>query len=97
MAPEQVQGEPPSKASDLYALAAIAHEMLTGQHYLDLRGKGDFEIREAIVRGAPSTDLGRVPTGLRAWLARGLSKHAEDRWPDAAGAGAALRNAPKGP
>jgi serine/threonine protein kinase len=35
MAPEQVRGEEPTPAMDIYALGAIFYEMVTGEHYLD--------------------------------------------------------------
>jgi hypothetical protein len=82
MAPEQVKGEPSTQATDLYAAAAIAHELLTGSHYLDLRGKGDLEVREAIVRETPRLASPLAPD-LRVWLERGLAKDPGRRWPSA--------------
>jgi serine/threonine-protein kinase len=90
MSPEQLQGAPPTPASDLYAAAAIAHELLTGRHYIELRGKGDFDVREAIVRGTGRVQPGSVPGPWRAWLERGLAADPGARWPTAAAMRGAL-------
>ncbi len=83
MAPEQVEGASATTATDLYAVAVIAHELLLGRHYVDVRGKGDLEIREAIARTQPKLDGEALPVGLAGWLARGLEKAAKRRWPNA--------------
>lgn len=98
MAPEQVEGDGPSLASDLYALAAIAHEMLVGEHYFELRGKGDFQIREAIVRAPPLAARGeRLSTALHDWLARGLARRPAERWASASRMRLALARAQGAP
>lgn len=80
LSPEQVLGEGPTKASDMYAAAAaIAYELLTGHHYLETRGKSDLDLRQAIARGsfrAPAA----LPQSLATWLERGLAKNPEERW-----------------
>ncbi len=80
LAPEQVEGGLVSASSDLFAFAAIAHELFTGRHYLESRGKGDLELREAIARGGPRADSISIPDPLAAWLARGLEKDPSVRW-----------------
>ncbi|MCA1813493.1 MAG: serine/threonine protein kinase, partial [Halobacteriales archaeon] len=95
MAPEQVEGQAPSVSSDLYAVAAIAHELLAGKHYIETRGKSDFQLMEAILR-APPRPPASVPPRLQAWLMRGLAKRPEERWPSAAAMREGLRSANPG-
>lgn len=92
MAPEQVEGSPPSKASDLFAVAAMAYEMLTGQHHVEVRGKSDLQVRQAIVR-APLRTPRELPAELRRWLEKGLAKTPGQRWGAAEEMRAALARA----
>src|SRR5262245_40461965 len=67
-APEQRFGLPLDGRSDLFALATIAYEMLTGR----LPGR----VYVPVSRRNP-----RLPPALDEVLERGLARHAEDRWP----------------
>ena len=83
VSPEQAQGQPASPASDLYSLAVIGHELLTGQPPFD----GDSLISTAlahVIRPAPPLP-DSVPEPLRTTVMAGLAKKPEDR---PAGAGA---------
>jgi serine/threonine protein kinase len=51
MAPEQLDGTDATPATDVYALAAVAYEMLAGRPAY--RGATPVEIAHAVVRGAP--------------------------------------------
>lgn len=85
MAPEQVLNEPPDARTDIFAVAAMLHEMLAGGHYLGVStaATGDFELRRGIVERPPSLDP-RVPKPIAALLRKGLAKRREERFQDAA-------------
>lgn len=82
MAPEQARGGRASRASDLYALAAVAQEILTGRPHLDARDRGPYEVLKLIVEGhhEPAASLSAP---WRAFLARGLAVDPASRYPDA--------------
>ncbi len=74
-APELFRGEPASRASDFYAFAVLAYEVLVG--HPPFRGS-----LAAVVEGHLDADLPAEPDlspELRAVLRRGLSKRPEDR------------------
>ncbi|HSY25840.1 MAG TPA: serine/threonine-protein kinase [Polyangiaceae bacterium] len=93
MSPEQAQGKPLTPASDIYSLAVILYEVLTGKLPFDAKSAMDFI--QLHVTGAPIPLNQRVagrtfPPLLEAVLARALSKRPEDRFPSAAEFAAAL-------
>jgi serine/threonine-protein kinase len=67
MAPEQMVGLPVGPATDIYALATIAHELLTGARHAadaaDMAGVPD-PAREALARGLSHEMEDRPPTAL---------------------------------
>jgi serine/threonine-protein kinase len=70
MAPEQLRGEDPDPSWDLWALAVIAFEMLTGSHpFASMTLAHDLHTRES------TTDrrFGSLPDGCREFFARGLA------------------------
>ena len=86
MAPEQLAGGEAGPRSDVYALAAVAFEALSGQKARS--GKTPVEVAHEVVSGAPP-DLeqawsGATP-GAAAALARGMAREPGDR-PASAGA-----------
>ena len=81
VSPEQAQGHPATPASDLYSLAVIGHELLTGQPPFD----GDSVITTAlahVIHPAPPLP-DSVPEPLRTTVMAGLAKRPEDRPPSA--------------
>ena len=86
MAPEQLAGGEAGPRSDVYALAAVAFEALSGQKARS--GKTPVEVAHEVVSGAPP-DLERAWTGATpgaaAALARGMAREPGDR-PASAGA-----------
>jgi serine/threonine protein kinase len=97
--PEQLSGRPVDARADVYSLAAVAFEMLTGQ--LPFGGGGDLlAIVTAQMSGATPSARAIHP-GLPEWidavLARGLARNPDDRWPSAAALRTALTRAQASP
>jgi len=85
MAPEQLQGGAVGPAVDIYALAAMAFEMLTGRK--PRRGRTAVEIAHEVVHGPPPDprDTGAdVPAPAAHAIRAGMAKDAADR-PQSAG------------
>ena len=85
MAPEQATGDPNvDHRADLYALGAMAYEMLCGQP--PFTGSNPQAVLAAHVTQAPATVSSirpAVPATLNAIVMRCLEKHAADRWQSA--------------
>lgn len=80
IAPELVRGEPADAASDVYSLAGVLFECLTGSVPYPL--PTDAAVLYAHLHGAPpSADAIRddLPPGLDAVVARGMAKEPEER------------------
>ncbi|ACY47409.1 serine/threonine-protein kinase [Rhodothermus marinus] len=85
LAPEQVLGEAPGPATDLFALGATLFEMLTGTPAFP--GETPGEIFDAVLHHDPIPrlrNLAAVPDDVVALCARLLAKRPEQRYPDAA-------------
>ena len=75
MAPEQAQGQPASPATDRYALAVVAYEILSGRPPFD--GDNPLSLmHQHVTTPAPalSSRVGGLPAGLDAVLSQALSK-----------------------
>jgi serine/threonine-protein kinase len=90
--PEQLSGRPVDARADVYSLAAVIFEMLTGQ--LPFGGDGDLMAMVTAQMSGPVPRVKAVRPELPEWidavLARGLAKNPDDRWPSAADFGAVL-------
>jgi len=88
LAPELVTGQGASASSDIYALGAVGHEMLTGRRPFD----GDTVMATAFaqVNQPPPPLPDTVPVGLRTVIDAALSKVPGDRPASAAAMAAAL-------
>jgi serine/threonine protein kinase len=77
-APEVLQGQPASKASDQFGLGIVLHEMLTGDHPF---GRFDSSVTYAgaIVNGLPA-GLPGAPALLAEIVGKALSKLPQDRF-----------------
>ena len=98
MAPEQARGEPSTPASDRYALACVAFELLTGRRPFE-RDNPTAEASAHATEAPPSPraiDPG-LPVALDTVFARGLAKHPEERHASCAELVAELRRALKPP
>ncbi len=90
--PEQARGDEVTGASDVYALAIVLFEMLTGRRPFE----GDSAAAVALKRlnedaPTPSAIGHPLPPGLEAILMRALSREPGDRFPDAGAFAEALR------
>lgn len=87
MSPEQARGQVVDASSDLYSLAVVAFECLTGQP--PFSGPDTLAVAIAQLEGPPST----LPAGLRHWqrfFDRALAPQPEQRFADAAAMRAGL-------
>ena len=94
MAPEQIRGGVIGPATDLYALAALSYEVLTGR--VPFSGATYHEVLYGhLAREAPTPSSLRQELGARVdgVLLRGLAKTPEERWPSCQAMVAALAEA----
>lgn len=94
IAPEQALGRPATAASDRYALAVAAFELLTGQRPFD-EPTMVANARAHIEREPPAASRRdpRLPAAVDDVLARGMAKRPQDRWPSACELACALADA----
>jgi len=99
MSPEQAQGKPLTPASDIYSLALVLYETLTGQSPFDARDSLEYTLLHV---KAPPTRLNvRVPgmvfpPELEAIVMKALAKQPEDRYASSAEFAAALHKVLEG-
>jgi CheY-like chemotaxis protein/tRNA A-37 threonylcarbamoyl transferase component Bud32 len=86
MSPEQVQGEPIDVRSDLYSLAAVIYEALSGTRVVP--EKANVFVTD-VVNAAPAP-LAAAPEAVQQSLFAALAKRAEDRPADAGAWSASL-------
>lgn len=80
MSPEQLRCEEIKAASDIYSMAVVAHEMITGQRPFDAVSNEDLLERQASVDTALNRKL---PPKVREVLLHGLSFNPLDRYQNA--------------
>jgi serine/threonine-protein kinase len=99
MSPEQAQGKTLTPASDIYSLATILYEMLTGKLPFDARTAMDFIQLHVMAKPIPLNQRvpGRTfPASLEAMIERALAKRPEDRFASAADFATAMQSVLKG-
>lgn len=104
MSPEQARKGPVDRRTDVFSLGAVLFEMLTGQKPREIKNEVDGW-REVVSGGVRSARALRpdIPDEYEALLARAMASDPNDRFPDAAIFGAAVREllrgreAPAGP
>ena len=93
LAPEQAAGERATPASDRYALAVVAYELLTGERPF-ARESPTAEAAAHVSEPVPAvSQRGDLPVELDAVFERALAKQPEDRYATCAEFVAALREA----
>jgi serine/threonine-protein kinase len=92
MAPEQWVSQPVSEATDLFAVAAMLYEMLTGEFAFG--GETAIEIYKAVTSGQPPALTGAdAVESVDRVIRRGLAKKPQDRFPSAQAMREALQGA----
>jgi tetratricopeptide (TPR) repeat protein len=84
MSPEQALGREVTTRSDIYSLAVVLYEAITGRYYLDvdLRNTDDEALMKAIEHSAPRPPVpfsNTIPREISAPLLRALSKDPAER------------------
>ncbi|HEU4331601.1 MAG TPA: serine/threonine-protein kinase [Lapillicoccus sp.] len=93
LSPEQLQGQPAGPSSDIYSLAVVGYELVTGTRPF----QGESVVTTALAHvGQPAPELpDTVPEPLRTTIMAGLAKRPEHR-PESAAAFAEALRLPKG-
>jgi tRNA A-37 threonylcarbamoyl transferase component Bud32 len=93
MAPEQLMGKP-SAASDIYALAVIAYEMVTGRLPFQARLSAQrYQMQQAGVKVKPADLRPDLPAAAQDVILKALAFEPKDRYPRARDFGEALARA----
>ncbi len=85
ISPEQAMGEPATAASDRYALAVVAFELLTGRRPFEAENFA-AQARAHVEDEPPAASAvdRTLPPAVDRVLQRGMAKEPADRWPSAA-------------
>jgi serine/threonine-protein kinase len=84
MSPEQARGtRDVDHRSDLWSLAVLAFECLTGRQPFESTTLGGLVVEICTAAPRVPSSVARVPTGFDAWFARGVSKAPEARFQSA--------------
>jgi serine/threonine protein kinase len=97
MAPERFEDRPTTAAVDVYSLAAVLYEMLTGE--VPFRANGLEQVIAAhtsLPPPRPSLVNPRLPAAFDDVIARGMAKDPDDRFGTAGGLGRAAQRAVDG-
>jgi eukaryotic-like serine/threonine-protein kinase len=81
LAPEQARGEPTTSASDQYALAVVAFELLTGRRPYEADSPTAEAAAHVHAEVPAISEHGDFPPELDAVFARALAKQASERYP----------------
>jgi len=80
MSPEQAEGSLLDGRSDLFSLALVLYEMITGKYAFD--GRADLDVLDQVRKCEPKkpSEITNVPAGLEAVILRALSREAKFRY-----------------
>jgi eukaryotic-like serine/threonine-protein kinase len=95
MSPEQAQGKTLDARSDIYSLAVILYEVLTGKLPFSARTPMEYiqkHVTDAIIPLSERVPDRKFPKGLDDVLAKALQKQPDDRYQSAGEFGEALRS-----
>jgi len=97
VAPERIEGRPPTVRSDVYSLALVAFELLAGRPAYPGVETDDL-LRDRLSADAPSLAAVRsgLPPRIAPVVAEGLARDPLDRYPSAGAFAAALADASRG-
>lgn len=97
MAPEQVLGNTPTPATDVYALSSVLFELLAGRPpFLGTGEPVSLMVRRVESEAPPLGDFVQVPEPLADVVVKGLRRDPEERFTDAVDFGCALAMAATG-
>ncbi|MCB0927365.1 MAG: serine/threonine protein kinase [Mycobacterium sp.] len=98
IAPERLSGEAATAAVDIYALACVLHETLTGARPFG-DGTAQQQLTAHLTKPPPRPSLVNpaVPAAMDAVIARGMAKEPGDRYSTAAGLARAAADALRAP
>ena len=91
MSPEQLEGKPADHRSDVYSLAVVLYELLTGR--IPYSSSEPNVLRKEIVQGSPSSWLDTITGGLKAVIQRALNRSPHQRQASASQFAAEIRRA----
>jgi eukaryotic-like serine/threonine-protein kinase len=81
MSPEQARGQRQlDHRTDLWSLAVLAFECLTGRQPFESATLGDLVVKICTAPPLLPSSVGRVPAAFDAWFLRGVSKEPEGRF-----------------
>lgn len=80
MAPEQLAGGPLDRRTDIYALACLAYELLTGRHLFTAKNLHELARQKLRMQLPPAADIGEgIGTDLHEFLQSALRGNPEER------------------
>ena len=91
MSPEQLEGKPADHRSDVYSLAVVLYELLTGR--IPYSSSEPNVLRKEIVQGSPSSWPDTITGGLKAVIQRALNRSPHQRQASASQFAAEIRRA----
>jgi serine/threonine protein kinase len=81
MSPEQARGQRGiDHRADLWSLAVLAFECLTGRQPFESNSIGDLVVQICTAQPLLPSDVASVPAGFDDWFLRGVNRDLEGRW-----------------